>query len=262
MVLYVFRCGSEKQLGMLCSGFPKLHKYKNTQAYAFYVLTKFNLTYSKWCVVRNIFKDSPYLYQFILMPTRHQHNIKKPTFLKHEPQNNKDPNVFYNRSILFCNKHGSLGKEIKLLPSLIQVIKETQNQQAEFITIGLPTHNKTPNHKPFYFYSKTCLFHATKFRYTSSSRSMCYVTEQYKCSSSHKLSSCNRVIWQSHFDKCLNFFTICTTLAIMLQPCYKTIHSNSEKNFVWDNFFGQFTVRNYTKSPDSQHTGPTVTQNF
>jgi len=140
--------------------------------------------------------------------------------------------------------HWERKSKIQLLPSLIQLIKETQNQQAEFIIIGLPTHNKTPNHKPSYFYSKTCLFHATQFRYISSSRSMCYVTEQHKCFSSHKLSSCNRVIWQSHIDKCLNFFTICTTLAIMLQTHYKTIHSNSEQNFVWHNFFGLFTVRN------------------
>lgn len=42
----------------------------------------------------------------------------------------------------------------------------------------------------------------------------------------------------------------------MLQPCYKTIHSNAEQNFVWHNVFRLFTVRNCIKSPDSQHTRP------
>jgi len=169
--------------------------------------------------------------------------LKNQHFLNMSHRTIMIQNVFYNWSTLFGNKHGSLGKEVKNSITPISDTTHKRNSKSAG-RIGLPTHNKTPNHKPSYFYSKTCLFHATQFRYISSSRSMCYVTEQHKCFSSHKLSSCNRVIWQSHTDKCLNFFTICTTLAIMLQPHYKTIHSNSEQNFVWHNFFGLFTVRN------------------
>lgn len=90
MVLYIFRCGSEKRIRHALLRLSKATLIQEHTGSAFYVLTKFNLSYSKWCVVQNIFKHSPHLHQCILMP-RHQHNIKKPTFLKHEPQNNNEP---------------------------------------------------------------------------------------------------------------------------------------------------------------------------
>jgi hypothetical protein len=107
MAMYVFRGGSEKGIRHVLL---RLSKAKIIQEHSGLCSlcpyqSQSQLTI-KSHTVKKMFKHSPYLYQCILMPIRHWHNVKKPSLFTHEPQNNFTPKYILQLIYTFHNKHG------------------------------------------------------------------------------------------------------------------------------------------------------------